>query len=608
MTRIAAALTAFLGLAMAEQNENFDLSQAPRFKLEAVEPLAGTRHGSSNLQDPAADMKDGPGENASFNDPQALVLLPDGKGLLVWEWRADAVRRIDMRTQRVTTVSGPGWAVGGRPLVRRWHGKSMAYLPSADALFLGGDPVIEVDLGSGRASSLGLKGEVAADPRRNRLFVRYTERDHYLKTGSKFGLLDPVSGAVAFLAGGEEAGDADGSGAAAGFRGVEDMGVDPESGDLYVLELVKGRRNRFRRISPSGRTETVGMVPGRQRLMTFVVDGRAGYVYGFTTGKSLLRMSLKGLAVTGWAELHPPMEGYAVTAVRGERPGEFYAADGMFGQKVWRLSLDMADQRLSEGRLPSVSVRLADASPGAASALAVEFATPPGADLPAGRGSISIGLRRSGLVVPASIGPDAVTVAVGGGAPAAPALVAPGADGTLRLVLKETVPAGSRVVVEFRKGVLACQDAREGGKRIAVWTSAHPQPRLSKGYAIGPWRSGLTRVEGDPDDLVSEVLGDIPISDTVRPGDFEGPFSTRRLMVSFKPDATVADANEVLAHIQGTVIGSIDVVGMVSVRIPGGMGQALEWLSRHPKVAAAAPDALMVPRTNDEKVRPRRRG
>ncbi|MBI5596725.1 MAG: hypothetical protein HY928_11595, partial [Elusimicrobia bacterium] len=184
---------------------------------------------------------------------------------------------------------------------------------------------------------------------------------------------------------------------------------------------------------------------------------------------------------------------------------------------------------------------------------------------------------------------------VDGGAPAAPTLLAQAPDGSLRLVWGEAVTAGSRVVVNFRKGLLTCQKAREGGKRVAAWTSAHPHRVLSKGYAIGPWRSGLSRIEGEPDDLLVEVLGEIPHDDAVRPGDFVGPFAAHRLMLTFREGTTVADANEVLAHLQGTVIGTIDSIGVVGLRIPGSMGEALTWLQSHPKVAIAAPDAMMGP-------------
>lgn len=595
MSPIPALMGVLLSLAMAEDNPNFDLSQIPRFKLAALEPLAGVKHGSSDLHTPMKDVKDGPGENASFNDPQDLVLLPDGKGLLVWEWRADAVRRIDPKSQRVTTLFGPDWVVDGKPLTRRWKGKSMAYLPSLDALFLSGDPILRVDLKTGRTSSLGIKGDVAADPAGNRLFVRYTDWQSYLKTGSKFGLLDAASGKLTFLAGGEEAGDSDGAGPTAGFRGVESMSVDPQTGQLYILEFVDGGRSRIRRMDPSGRTETVGKVPGRQRLMAFVVDSREGYLYGFTSGNSLLRLSLKGLAVTGRTELRPPMEGYVVAAIRGERPGEVFATDGMFGLRVWRLGLDLAAQRASESRLPAVAVRLEDAVPGGPCALEVSFTTPPGADIPAGRGSLTLALGRSGLVVPPDIGPDRVRVALGGGAPASPAIVAPAPDGTLRLVPDEAVPAGTRVAVSFRKGVLTCQKKREGGKRIGAWTSAHPHRVWSQGYAIGRWRSGLAYVEGEPGDVLTEVLGDVPHVDSIRPGDFIGPFATHRLMLSFKEGTTVGEANDVLAHIRAKLIGTIASIGVLTLRIPGPMDEAVAWLDKRPKVETAAPDALLGP-------------
>lgn len=595
MSTIIALASVFLGLAMAEDNPNFDLSMAPRFTLAALEPLAGVKHGSSDLHTPIKDIKDGPGENASFNDPQDLVLLPDGKGLLVWEWRAEVVRRIDPKTQRVSTLFGPDWTVDGKPLTRRWKGKSMAYLASHDALFLSGDPILRVDRKTGRASSLGLKGDVAADPAGDRLYVRYTDWQSYLKTGSKFGLLDPASGKLTYLAGGEDAGDSDGAGPAAAFRHVESMSVDPLTGRLYILEFVDGGRSRIRRMDPSGRTETVGKVPGRQRLRSFLVDSREGYLYGFT-GYSLLRMSLKGLAVTGSTLLRPPMEGDVAAAVWGERPGEIFATNGMYGLKVWRLALDLAAQRVSENRLPAVAVRLEDAVPGQPCALEVSFTTPPGADIPAGSGSLTLALGRSGLVVPADIGPDWVKVAVGGGAPSSPGIVAPAPDGTLRLVLDEAVPAGTRVAVSFRAGVLTCQKKQEGGKRIGAWTSAHPHRVWSKGYAIGNWRPGLTYVEGEPGDVLAEVLGDIPHVDTLRPGDFIGPFAAHRLMLSFKPGTTVGEANEVLAHIRAKVIGTISSIGVVALRIPGSMDEAIAWLDKHPKVETAAPDALLGPR------------
>jgi len=267
-TTPAVLMLALLIPAMAEDRPYFDLSQIPRFELAGLEPLAGVKHGSSDLHSPTKDIKDGPGENTSFNDPQALVLLPDGRGLLILEWRADVVRRMDMKTQRVSTLFGPDWVVDGKRLPRRQKHKTMAYIPSLDALIVSGEPILRVDLKTGKTASLGLSGDVAAGA--GRLFVSYRDWQSYKKTGSKFGLLDPASGALTFLAGGEEAGDADGVGAAASFGGVTDMFVDPDTGRLYILE----NRGGFRRLDPaSGKVETVGRPPGRQSLTSFFVDG-----------------------------------------------------------------------------------------------------------------------------------------------------------------------------------------------------------------------------------------------------------------------------------------------------------------------------------------------
>ncbi len=97
-----------MGLALSPDGKTLYVTDSDNNRIRTVNVktgatalLAGSGKGG---------LKDGVGDKAQFRRPVSLLLSKDGKTLYVVEWGNHAVRQIDVRTKKVTTLIGNGKA------------------------------------------------------------------------------------------------------------------------------------------------------------------------------------------------------------------------------------------------------------------------------------------------------------------------------------------------------------------------------------------------------------------------------------------------------------------------------------------------------------------
>lgn len=121
---------------------------------------------------------------------------------------------------------------------------------------------------------------------------------------------------------------------------------------------------------------------------------------------------------------------------------------------------------------------------------------------------------------------------------------------------------------------------------LAAFSGGPPPGRAPE---PGP-RPGLGRFEGPPGALLTEALPDFIEEDP----SWKVPLE-RRVVVSFKYDTTVADANRLLRDLDARVLGGTRFGLAFTLLVPLPAGDSLRRLSTHPKVENAAHDVEMSP-------------
>lgn len=198
-TSTEAAFNEPKGLEISPDGAYIYVAEYVNHRIRRVEIATGTV--TTVAGSGTASFADGPGSEASFNQPAGLALFPDGRTLLVGDISNARVRSIDLSTNTVSTLAGstPGYVDG----------------PLATALFAAvGDVVVAPDATKVYVADGGLN------------LIR---------------VIDLYAGSVSTLAGSGDPAFADGVGATAAFAFPYGLDVTRDGSTLLVADFLNNR-------------------------------------------------------------------------------------------------------------------------------------------------------------------------------------------------------------------------------------------------------------------------------------------------------------------------------------------------------------------------------
>ena len=115
-----------------------------------------------------ARWRDGNGTAARFNNPEGIVVSPDGKTLYIADSRDNRIRKMDLSTSAVSTIAGrsfPGSNDGVGDRAGLYAPKGIAISPDGKTLYFsdsGNNMIRKIDLATNTVSTVAGKGALAA--------------------------------------------------------------------------------------------------------------------------------------------------------------------------------------------------------------------------------------------------------------------------------------------------------------------------------------------------------------------------------------------------------------------------------------------------------------
>ncbi|WUR15736.1 NHL repeat-containing protein [[Empedobacter] haloabium] len=262
-------------------------SSTERFWQARVTPLAGVG---------TAGFVDGPGTAASFSDPFGVAVDARGTVYVADGGDNNRIRRIAPDGSVTTLAGGAEGFRDGKGAGAAFHTPSALALDHLGNLYVADtgnhairkiapDGSVTTLAGNGQPGSADGKGTAArfngpvgvAVDDAGVLYVADTYNDRIRRIAP--------DGSVTTIAGGDRPGDADGSGAAAGFDTPSGIAVTPD-GTLYVADT---GNHAVRRVDPDGRVSTVARAPEGERRPVLrrpsaIAATRDGWLYVATGG------------------------------------------------------------------------------------------------------------------------------------------------------------------------------------------------------------------------------------------------------------------------------------------------------------------------------------
>jgi hypothetical protein len=147
-----------MGLALDAGMERLYVADKDNHCIRVID-LAKSNEVSTLTGKNKAGYRDGTLEEAAFNQPTVLVLLPDER-LLVFDSANFRFRLVDLKTKKVTTLAGSGqagWMDGIGALAQVGPVWNMAYVPGEDAVYFSqmeDDALRKVEIKSGKVTTL----------------------------------------------------------------------------------------------------------------------------------------------------------------------------------------------------------------------------------------------------------------------------------------------------------------------------------------------------------------------------------------------------------------------------------------------------------------------
>ena len=125
-----------------------------------VEDIAGADH--------RARYRDGVGANARFNNPEGMAISPDGKTLYVADSRNNMIRKIDLATKTVSTIAGHSFPSSGDGVGKEAGfetPRGLAISPDGNTLYVadsGNNAIRKIDLASNTVTTLAGAGKLVS--------------------------------------------------------------------------------------------------------------------------------------------------------------------------------------------------------------------------------------------------------------------------------------------------------------------------------------------------------------------------------------------------------------------------------------------------------------
>ena len=125
---------------------------------KSVENVAGSDH--------RARYRDGVGANARFNNPEGMAISPDGKTLYVADSRNNMIRKIDLATKTVSTIAGHSFPSSGDGVGKEAGfetPRGLAISPDGKTLYVadsGNNAIRKIDLATNTVTTLAGAGKL----------------------------------------------------------------------------------------------------------------------------------------------------------------------------------------------------------------------------------------------------------------------------------------------------------------------------------------------------------------------------------------------------------------------------------------------------------------
>ena len=125
---------------------------------KSVENVAGSDH--------RARYRDGVGANARFNNPEGMAISPDGKTLYIADSRNNMIRKIDLATKTVSTIAGHSFPSSGDGVGKEAGfetPRGLAISPDGKTLYVadsGNNAIRKIDLATNTVTTLAGAGKL----------------------------------------------------------------------------------------------------------------------------------------------------------------------------------------------------------------------------------------------------------------------------------------------------------------------------------------------------------------------------------------------------------------------------------------------------------------